>query len=90
MAWAPVARVEVMITGSISGVRPTAILIENSRALNQSFLTTAFITNISGIIRSIILIKSLETSFTPFSKDVLSRPDSKDLAMVLKYVFRPV
>ena len=45
---APLASVEVMITGSISGVSPTAMLIANRKAVDQSFFATPLMTNTIG------------------------------------------
>ena len=73
MVTAPRARVEVMITGSISGVSPTAMLMAKRSAPDQSLLKIPLIKNTTGTITSIIRTSSLLTASTPRSKLLLAR-----------------
>ncbi len=87
---APFARVEVIIIGSISGVRPTAMLKENKRALAQSPLAIPLITNTIGTINSIIRTNRPLTESTPLSKLVLALSPERDWAIEPKKVLLPV
>ncbi|MPM72367.1 hypothetical protein SDC9_119341 [bioreactor metagenome] len=81
MLTAPLASVEVIMTGSISGVKPTAMLIENSRASSQSPLATPLIRKTMGIKRNIMRTNKLLTESTPRSKLVFARSPVNDLAI---------
>ena len=70
---APLARVEVTIIGSISGVRPTATESANSRASIQSCFVKPLMKNTSGAMTSMKRINSQLTLFTPVWKDVGAR-----------------
>lgn len=53
---APLAKFVVTNVGNISGVKPTAIEIENNKALSQSFLVYQLTKNTIGTITSMNLI----------------------------------
>ena len=65
---APRARQVVTMTGSICGVMPTAMEIENSSASSQSPLVRPFTTNTIGHITSMNATSTRETAATPTSK----------------------
>ncbi len=90
METAPLASVEVMIMGSISGVRPTAMLIAKSRACAQSPFATPLIRKTMGTMTSIMRTKRLLTEETPRSKLVFARSPERDFAMDPTYVSSPV
>ena len=70
---APLARVEVTIIGSISGVRPTAMESANSSASIQSPLVKPLMNSTSGAITNMKRISSQLTLFTPCWNDVGAR-----------------
>ncbi|MCY1420967.1 hypothetical protein D9M71_366060 [compost metagenome] len=70
---APLARVEVTIIGSISGVRPTAIDSANSSASVQSPLVKPLMNNTSGAITNMKRINSQLTLLTPVWNEVGAR-----------------
>ncbi len=81
MVTAPRARVEVMITGSISGVNPTATLMAKSRELDQSPFTRPLMRKTAGVITSIIRASRRLTAPTPRSKLVFALSPDRVLAM---------
>ena len=87
---APFASVEVIITGSISGVSPTAIVIAKIKASHQLPFVKKFIANITGIIITINFIKILLTLSTPLSKLFCSLVLYIDFAIFPKYVLLPI
>ncbi|OQA15260.1 MAG: hypothetical protein BWY62_00693 [Firmicutes bacterium ADurb.Bin356] len=78
---APLAKVEVIITGSISGVRPTATLTENSSALGQLPFASTFIRNTTGTITNIMRRRRLLIESTPRSKLVFALSPESDFAI---------
>ncbi len=90
MLTAPLARLVVTIIGSISGVRPIATEIANSRACSQSCFVKPFIRKTIGTITHIKRIRRKLTELTPRSKLVGSRWPERALAMFPKYVLSPV
>ncbi len=70
---APLARVEVTIIGSISGVRPTATDSANRNASVQSPLVQPLISSTNGTITSAKRISSQLTLLTPAWKAVGAR-----------------
>ena len=87
---APFAIVEAMMTGSISGVSPTAMVIENMREFHQSLLVNRLIRSTTGTMITIILMRRLLTLSTPFSKLFLVCTFAMDFAIPPKYVLFPV
>ncbi len=66
----PLTRLLVTITGSISGVKPTAVAIAKIKALNQSPLVKPLIKNTRGAITAVIVNKSSEMCLIPTSNVV--------------------
>ena len=66
----PLTRLLVTITGSISGVSPTAVAIAKINALSQSPLVKPLIKNTRGAITAVIINKIFETFLIPISKVV--------------------
>ena len=66
----PLTRLVVTITGSISGVSPTAVAIENISALIQSPLVIPLIINTKGAIIAVMMINNFETFLIPMSNVV--------------------
>ena len=81
MRTAPFASVEVMMTGSISGVRPTAIVMENRSASPQSPFVKPLMSSTTGTMTSMSRIKRLLTESTPRSKLFFARSPDRDFAM---------
>ncbi len=73
IASAPLARLAVTISGSISGVRPTATEIANRNASRKLPLSHQLIAKTTGTITAMIRISSHDTLFTPRSKLVSAR-----------------
>ena len=86
---APLARQVVTIMGSISGVRPTAMLMAKSPASSQSPLVMPLITNTKGTITIMNLIRTWETLFTPLEKLVSTASLERSDAIAPKSVPSP-
>ena len=71
----------VMITGSISGISPTAMVMPNINDSSQLFLVSKLATKITGIITSINLISSFDMESMFWSKVLLVLSEDSDLAM---------
>ena len=88
---APLARVDVTIMGSISGVSPTATDSANRKASGQSPLVKPLSSSTMGTMTSAKRINSHETLFTPSWNDVCTRSAAMvRCASVPKYVSLPV
>lgn len=72
MNFAPLARFAVTTRGSISGVRPTAVVTPKRKALAQS-LVRPFTMNTTGTITSMSLIRVNVTFLMPWSNAVSGR-----------------
>ncbi len=70
---APLARFAVTISGSISGVRPTATESANRNACSQSCLSRPLMMKTIGTITAMKRINSQLTLLTPRSKLVCTR-----------------
>lgn len=70
---APLARVEVTIIGSISGVRPTAIDSANNSASVQSPLVNPLMNSTSGAITNMKRMSNQLTLLTPCWNEVVAR-----------------
>ena len=66
----PLARLAVIIIGSISGVKPTATLRAKTPASSQSESVSPLITKTTGTKTSIRRMSSQEMLFISFSKEV--------------------
>ena len=81
---APFAMVVVTMTGSISGVMPTAMVMAKMMESHRSSLVNRLIARIMGSITSMKRISSLLISSMPFSKEFFSLTATRDLAMLPK------
>ena len=81
---APLARDEFMMTGSISGIIPTAIVIPNMRDCSQLPFVMKFAIKITGTVTSMKRIRSLLTESRFFSKALFSSNELRLLAMLPK------
>ncbi len=84
------ARFAVTISGSISGVRPTATDNANRNACSQSCLSRPLIRKTIGTITAMKRISSQLTLFTPRSKLVCTRWPTMVRASEPRYVRAPV
>ncbi len=66
----PLTKFVVTITGSISGVKPTAVAIAKIKALIQSPLVSPLIMKTSGAMIAVMVINNLEMFLIPTSKVV--------------------
>ena len=64
----PLTKLLVTITGNISGVSPTAVAIENSKALSQLPLVKPLMTKTKGAMIAVIVNNNLEIFLIPTSK----------------------
>ena len=87
---APFAIVVVTITGSISGVIPTAIVIAKTMDDHRSSFVKRLMTSMMGSITSIKRMSSPLISSMPFSNEFFSLTETRDFAMFPKYVSSPV
>ncbi len=79
-----------MIIGSISGIRPTAIVTENSSADAQFPFVIPLVKKIIGTITSMKRKSRLLTDSTPRSKLFFALLPFSDFAMLPRYVSFPV
>ena len=84
MLIAPLAREEFMMTGSISGMIPTAIVIPNMSDWSHDPFVTKFAIKITGTVISMNLIRSLLTESRFFSNALFSSKELRLLAILPK------
>ena len=89
MATAPLARHVVTIMGSISGVRPTAMLMANRPASSQLPFVTPLIKKTNGTITIIKRMSTHETLLTPLEKLVSAASSDRLDAMEPNRVCSP-
>ena len=90
MATAPLAKLELTIMGSISGVSPTATASAKSEASSQSPLVNPLMKSTTGAMTSMKRISTQLTLLTPRSKAVMARVPMIDLASEPNQVLFPV